>query len=103
MYKRQAEDYSYQRRDQDGDNGRQARDGNAILGEEADRVGDGEADDDADQASDEGDENRFGEKLEADLAVGGAHRLADSDLTRTGTDRGQHDIHEDVYKRQSRP
>ena len=33
---------------------------------------------------------------EANFTVGGPHRLADSDLANTGTDRGKHDIH-DAY------
>src|SRR6266849_7295923 len=83
-----------QRGDNDGDDGGEAGNGDAILGEVADGEGDGESDDDAEDAADEGDEDGLGEKLEADLAVGGAHRFADANLANAGADGGEHDVHD---------
>src|SRR6266852_8203129 len=87
-----AEQDANQRGDNDGDDGGEARNGDAILGEVADGEGDGESDDDAEDAADEGDEDGLGEKLEADLAVGGAHRFADVNLANAGADGGEHDV-----------
>src|ERR1019366_2389335 len=60
----------------------------------ADGIGDGESDDDAENAADEGDEDGLGEELEADFAVSGSHGFADADLANAGADGGEHDIHD---------
>src|ERR1700719_3716201 len=83
-----------QRADGDGNDGRETGNRNTIGGEEADGVGDGESNNNAEDAADEGDENGLGKELEADLAFGGADRFADADLANAGADGGQHDIHD---------
>src|SRR6266446_6497212 len=89
-----AEQNADQRADDDGDDGRQTRNRNAIGGEEADGVRNGESYDDAEDAADEGDENGLGKELEANLTFGGADRFADTNLANAGADRGQHDVHD---------
>ena len=92
--RKRSEDNADQRRHHDRNDGRKARDGNAVLGEKANRKWDSEPDENADQAANERNQNRLGKKLEADLTVGGANRLANSDLTDALAHRGQHDIHD---------
>src|SRR4029077_17557472 len=89
-----AENYADYRRHDDGDNGGQTGDRDAVLGKEANGVRDGEADDDAGEASDEGDEDCLGQKLKTDFAVGGADGLADADLADAGGHGSQHDVHD---------
>src|SRR5450759_1774444 len=89
-----AEQDADQRGDDDGDDGGESGNGDAIGGEEADGEGDGESDDDAEDSADQGDEDSFGEELEANLAVGGAHRFSDSDLANACADGRQHDGHD---------
>src|SRR5260370_13732122 len=89
-----AEEDADQGRDDDGDDGGEAGNGDAILGEETNGEGDGESDDDTEDAADEGDEDGLGEELEADLAVGSAHRFADANLANPGADSGKHDVHD---------
>src|SRR5260370_29067652 len=89
-----AEQDADQGRDDDGDDGGEEGNGDAILGEETNREGDGESDDDTEDADDEGDEHGFGEELEANLAVGSAHRFADANLANPGADSGKHDVHD---------
>src|SRR5216684_7367991 len=89
-----AEQDANQRGNNDGDDGGEARNGDAILGEVADGEGDGEPDDDAKDAADKGDEDGFREELETNLAFGGADRFADADLANAGADGGEHDVHD---------
>src|ERR1700687_6345639 len=89
-----AEQDANQRADGNGNDGRETGNRNAIGGEEADGVGDGESNNNAEDAADEGDENGLGKELEADLALGGADCFADADLANAGADRGQHDVHD---------
>ena len=79
-----AENYADHRRHDDSDDGGQAGDRDAVLGKEANGVGDGEADDDAGEASDERNEDSLGQKLKADFAVGCADGFADADLADAG-------------------
>jgi glycerol-3-phosphate acyltransferase PlsX len=48
----------------------------------------------ADNAAGERDDDGLGQELELDLAVGGAHGLADADLADAGAHIGQHDVHD---------
>src|ERR1700730_19200248 len=88
-----AEQDADQRADGDGNDGRETENRNAIGGEDADGVGDGESNNNAEDAADEGNENGLGKELEADLALGGADCFADADLANAGADGGQHDVH----------
>ena len=72
----------------------QAGDGDAVFGEEANGVGDGESDDDAGEASDERDQDGLGEKLKTNFAVGGADGFADADLADARGHGGEHDVHD---------
>src|SRR5581483_9687718 len=76
------------------DEDREAGDRDAKGGEEAQREGKRQSEDDADKASGEGDEEGFREELELDLAVGGANGFADADLANARGDRCQHDVHD---------
>ena len=75
-----AEDYAYQDRGGEGDDGGPVGDGDGEGREESYADGDGDADDGADETAGEGEEDGFGEELEADLAAGGAEGFADADL-----------------------
>src|SRR5260370_29665829 len=88
------EDDADQRRDHDGDNRRPARDGDAVVGQKAYGIGQGEADDDSGDASDERDQDRLSQKLKADFAVGGSDSLAHTDLADARGYGGQHDVHD---------
>src|ERR1700674_58556 len=82
------------RRHDDGDDRRQAGNRHAEVGQKTDRVGDGEADHDAGDASEEGDQNSFRQKLEADFAVGRADGFANPNLADARSHRRQHDVHD---------
>src|SRR6202011_348084 len=53
-----------------------------------------EANHDANNASDEGDENSLRKKLKADFTVGGANGFADTDLAYARRHGSQHDVHD---------
>src|SRR6266481_4187238 len=92
--RKRAEDNSNQRRYDDRNDGREARDRNAVFGKKADGEGDSESDKNADQAADERNQNGLGKKLKADFTVGSADRLTNSNLTNTLAHGGQHDVHD---------
>src|ERR1700687_2512619 len=89
-----AEDDPYNRRHDNSNDRRQPRNRNAIVGEKAYRIGDGEANDNAGNASAERYQNGFSQKLEADLPIGSANGFANSNFANARRHRGQHDVHD---------
>ena len=82
--------------DDDGFGGDDGVEGHVAVhaGDPFGAVGGDDAEAGAERAADEGEDHRLGEKLDEDVALGGAEGAADADLTGALEDVGEHDVHD---------
>src|SRR5262245_24992490 len=88
-----AENYSYERRYGDSNDGREAGDRNAVLGEKAYRKRQRQPQNSSHNSTRERNQYRLSQKLQPDLAPRGANGFANPNFADARTDIGQHDVH----------
>src|SRR6266508_3400641 len=88
--KQQPNEYGHTEGDRDGGTGNHG----GPSGGRRDDTGQREAEADADQPADDGDQDRLGQELPHDISLAGADGAADADLARTFQYCGEHDVHD---------